>query len=333
MSFVLQLRGILVETGELTARVSALDEDLDKMSTDSEEEKEKPAPRGPFAVIKLRDKEGMKRRMPRVLEGFAGKAAAAVAQTERREDTELVSYAGVFAYAFVGDFLVLAADAATTRHVVDSYLKGETLAADSNFRNYTRWQPRQLLGQVYVSPALSETYRTWANNPNSQISDEARGFLNRLSQTAPQPITYSLSNDGLGALHELHVPKSFLLLTVATMASAANPPETVKNERAAMGALWQITYAQQNYKEQNGGSRFGSLEELLKAEVLSEEAIKSESYKISMTLTADGFEVSAVPVEYGKTGKLSLFIDQSGVMRGGDHGGTAATASDNPIHQ
>ena len=294
-----------------------------------EGEQEKPAPRTPFMVISLRDKEGMRRMMPRILEGFAGKAAAALAQTERREDTELVSFGGAFAYAFVGNFLVLASDVATTRHVVDSYLKGETLAADSQFRNYTRWQPRQLHGQVYISQAMAESYRTWANSPNSQISDEARNVLTRLS-SAPQPITYSLSNDGLGALHELHVPKSFLLLTVAAMASSANPPETVKNERAAMSTLWQVANAQRNYKEQNG-TRYGSLEELVTAELLEENAFKSEHYKFAMTVTSDGFEISATPTEYGKTGKLSLFLDQSGIVRGGDHGGAAASASDDPI--
>lgn len=294
------------------------------------QDQNKPAKRGPFVAISLRDKEGMRRLMPRILEGFAGKAAAALAQTERREDTELVSIAGAFAYAFVGNFLVLSGDAATTRHVVDSYLKGETLAADSYFTSYTRWQPRQVHGQIYVSPALSETYRTWANNPNSPISDEARSFLNRLS-TSPQPITYSLSNDGLGALHELHVPKSFLMLVVASAASAENPPETAKNERMAMATLWQLANAQRNYKETNGGTRYGSLEELIAAQLVSEESIKSEGYKISLTLTAGGFEISAVPAEYGKTGKLSLFMDQSGVVRGGDHGGAAATASDEPI--
>ena len=300
-------------------------------NNETEEDKDKPAPRGPFIVIKLRDKEGMRRMMPRILEGFAGKAAAALAQPERREDTELVSFGGMFAYAFVGDFLVLASDAATTRHVVDSYLKGETLAADSNFRHYTRWQPRQLLGQVYVSPAMSEGFRTWANSPLAQISDEARGFLNRLGTTAPQPITYSLSNDGLGALHELHVPKSFLLLTVASMASSSNPPETVKNERAAMSTLWQVSYAQQSYKEQHK-TRYGSLEELVAAEMLPEGALKTENYKFTMTITTEGFELTAAPVEYGKTGKLSFFLDQSGIMRGGDHGGAAATASDEPIN-
>ena len=294
-----------------------------------EGEPDKPEPRGPYVVISLRDKEGMRRMMPRLLEGFAGKAAAALAQTERREDTELISIGGVFAYAFVGNFLVLSGEAATTRHVVDSYLKGETLAADTNFKAYTRWQPRELQGQVYVSPALSESYRTWANSPTAQISDEARGFLTRLSST-PQPITYSLSNDGLGALHELHVPKSFLVLTIASMASAGNPPQTVKNERQAMSSLWQVSYAQRSYKEKNG-SRYGSLEELIAEGMLSEDAMKNEHYKIAMTVTAEGFEVSAVPVEYGKTGKLSFFMDQSGIMRGGDHGGGAASASDDPI--
>jgi hypothetical protein len=291
----------------------------------------KPAPRSPFVVISLRDKEGMRLMMPRLLEGFAGKAATALAQTERREDTELVSYANMFAYAFVGNFLVLSGDAATIRHVVESYLKGETLSADSHFKLYTRWQPQQLQGQVYVSPALTETYRTWANNPAAQISDEARGFLTRLS-TAAQPVTYSLSNDGLGVLHELHVPKNFLVLTVASMASTGNPPETVKNERSAMSSLWAIANAQRNYKEQNG-SRYASLEELVAAELVSEETVKAAGYKFDMTLTAEGFEVSAVPVEYGKTGKLSLFIDQSGIIRGGDHGGAAASASDSPIGQ
>jgi hypothetical protein len=296
---------------------------------DGEKDKNKPVEPGPYVLVSLRDKEGMRRLMPRILEGFAGKAAAALAQTERREDTELVSVGDIFAYAFVGNFLVLSTDAATTRHVVDSYLKGETLAADNSFKNYTRWQPLQLHGQIYVSPALAESYRTWANNPSSQISDEARGFLTRLS-TAPQPITYSLSNDGLGALHELHVPKSFLLLTVASIASTSNPPETVKNERMAMSTLWQVANAQRNYKEQNG-TRYGSFEELVAAELLSKDVLKSENYRFTISITAEGFEVSAVPAVYGKTGKLSLFIDHSGIVRGGDHGGGAATASDEPI--
>ena len=141
----------------------------------------------PFVVLSLRDREGMRRMMPRILEGFAGKAASSLAQSEKREDTELVSIADLFAYAFVGNFLVIGLDAATTRYVVDSYLKGETLAANSHFKNYTRWQPRQVNGQLYLSPAFAESFKTWANSPSAHISDEARVFMTRVA-TIPNPL-------------------------------------------------------------------------------------------------------------------------------------------------
>jgi hypothetical protein len=294
------------------------------------EDASKPAPRTPFIVISLRDREGMRRMMPRILEGFAGKAAAALAQTERREDTELVSIGNLFAYAFVGNFLVLGMDPATTRHVVDSYLKGETLAANVNFKNYTRWQPRQVQAHVYLSEALGDSYKDWANSPNAHISDEARMFLKRVS-TNPQPITYSLSNDGLGALHELHVPKSIVITAIAGMASAANPPETVKNERQAMSMMWSIAGSQRQFKEEKKGG-YGSLEELEAAHLLSKDSLNNIGYKFEVRLVPDGYEVSAVPIEYGKTGKLSFFMNQeSPTIRGADHAGAPATASDPEI--
>lgn len=287
----------------------------------------KPAAKMPFIVISLRDREGMRRMMPRILEGFAGKAAAALAQTERREDTEIVSIASLFAYAFVGNFLVLSPDATTTRRIVDSYLKGETLSADAAFRNYTRWQPRQVQAQAYLSPAFAESYKSWANSPTARISDEARALVTRVS-TNPQPVSYSLSNDGLGSLHELHVPKSLVITAIAGIASTENPPATVKNERSAMSVLWSISSAQRTYKEEKNGS-YASLEELLSANLISTDMMEASGYKFEIRLVPDGYEISAVPIEYGKTGKLSFFMNQETAMiRGADHGGGPASASD-----
>ena len=296
-----------------------------------DETKEMPTPRSPVVVISLRDKEAMKLLLPKLLEGFAGKAATSLAQTERREDTELVSYANMFAYAFVGNFLVLSTDAASTRHVVDSYLKGETLASDVQFRNYTRWQPRELQGQAYVSPVFVDGYKAWAINPNVYITDEARAFFTRLAATA-QPITYALSNDGFGTLHELHIPKSIVLLAVATASTSETPPETVKNERQAMLMMWTISSAEQGHKILNkSATGYASLEKLIEEKLIPKERLEGSGYKFELNVSADGFEISAVPVEYGKTGKLSYFIDQTHVLRGADHGGAAANASDPPI--
>ena len=134
---------------------------------------------------------------------------ALLAQTEKRDDTELVSYGDTFAYAFIGDFLVFSPDARVTHHVVDSYLSHDTCASSTNFRNYTRWQPRQVLGQVYVSPALMETYNVLARDAAAQLSEQLRDFLLALSPVA-QPVTYAISNEGMGPLHELHVPRNFV---------------------------------------------------------------------------------------------------------------------------
>ncbi|HXM36526.1 MAG TPA: hypothetical protein VN920_15130 [Pyrinomonadaceae bacterium] len=76
----------------------------------------------PIVLISLKDKEAAHTLVPRIIEGLGFKGAGMLAQRERRDDTEIVSYAGVFSYAFVGNFLVLSLDAATTTHVVDSYL-------------------------------------------------------------------------------------------------------------------------------------------------------------------------------------------------------------------
>ena len=177
----------------------------------------------PAIFISLRDKEGMRVLLPKIIESVAFKGANSFAQTERREDTELVTYANILAYAFIGDFLVISPDAATTRHIVDSYLKGETLAGEPHFKNYTRWQPRQLQGQIYISPALMEGYRKWVNEPSTRIEEPMRSLMARLS-IVPQPVTYSLSNEGFGPLHELHVPKNLVLLMVTALSGSLNQP-------------------------------------------------------------------------------------------------------------
>lgn len=285
----------------------------------------------PILVLSVKDKEGVRTLMPKVIDALGFKGASSLAQTERREDTELVSVANVFAYAFIGNFLVLSADPATTRRVVDSYLKHETLSSDVNFKNYTRWQPRQLHGQFYISPALMESYRNWFAQPNTLMSDQTRAFLARVSMLA-QPITYSLSNEGLGALHEMHLPKSLVLMAAAGISGEMNPPPDVQKERMAIGLMYMIASAEERYKESKGAHNYGTLEQLFTENLVPKEMVESSGYRFDVVLSGDKFEVSAVPVEYGKTGNKSFFMDQARVLRGGDRGGAAATASDPPIN-
>ena len=293
------------------------------------EDKEKPDTT-PVLLISLKDKEGVRALMPKLIDALGFKGASSLAQTERKEDTEIVSFVNLFSYAFIGNFIVLSADPAAIRTVVDSYLKHETLAGDAHFRSYTRWQPRPAQGQVYISPSLMESYKTWAESPSTHVSEQTRSFLTRLSAVS-QPITYSLSNEGLGPFHELHIPKNLVLMAVAGLSGAVNPPPMLINERYAISVLYTISNAQAQYKGGKGNGSYGTLEQLIAEKVVPKETMDESGYRFDVTTSGDKFEITAVPVEYGKSGTRSFFIDQTFRLRGADRNGAPATSSDPPI--
>jgi hypothetical protein len=72
-----------------------------------------------------------------------------------------------------------------------------------------------------------DSYRTWVNDPAAaaQIDEQTRAFLARLS-IVPQPVTYSLYNEGFGPVHELHVPKNLVLMFIAGISSSVNKVAT-----------------------------------------------------------------------------------------------------------
>jgi len=283
----------------------------------------------PLIAIAIKDREAVGRLIPKIIEGFGVKGASLLAQTEKREGTEIVSYAGVFSYAFVGDFLVLSPDPAETRHVVDAYLNHQTLSSDSHFRNYTHWQPRQVLGQVYVAPGLVEEYTVGSSRSGAAL-DKVNAFFSGVNPVI-DPLTYSLSNDGLGPLHELHMPKNLLQVLVAEMSVGANEALPSSNEAVARSIMHTLANAEVTFKSTEGNNSYGTVDQLASAGLLSKEVLDKYGYRIEVSALPDKFQITAVPIEYGTTGKLSFFIDESQILRGGDHGGGAATADDQPI--
>jgi hypothetical protein len=267
--------------------------------------------------------------MPMVLDGLGVGIAKLVATPVKRDDTEMVDFAGAFAYAFVGDFLVISTSAAV-RHLIDSHSNHQTLAANNAFRNFTRWQGREMVGQIYVSPALMESYQQAARDPAQSLPASMRDFLMRLNPE-PQSITYTLSNEGFGALHELHLPKTLVLASVAGAASASKEPPPEMNEAIAMSQLHMIASAEAAYQETEGKGSFGSLDKLVGAKLLSKEMFDKYGYNLEVTASGNQFEATATPVEYGKTGRRSFFIDQSGLVRGEDHGGAPASVADKQV--
>jgi hypothetical protein len=280
----------------------------------------------PVIAISVKDRDGVARLIPNLIEAVGLKGANLMAQTEKRDGTEIVSYAGMFSYAFIADFLVLSPDASEVKRVVQSYLEHQTLAGDSHFRNYTRWQPRQVLGQVYVAPTIVEQYMT----PNGGRYQPTRELLSRVDPVI-DPVTYSLSNDGAGPLHELHVPKNLLQLLVANMATDMEQAPLRSHEAMATNILFTIVNSEKTFKSGKGAGSYATLDQLTTDILVNKQLIENSGYHIELTTMGDRFEASATPLEYGKTGKLSYFIDETGVLRGADHGGAPATVADDPI--
>lgn len=283
----------------------------------------------PVFLIGVKDREAMRRLMPKVLIGLGVGEANLLAQTEKRGDAEIVNYAGIFAYGFVGDFIVIS-DTAGVRRVVDANDGHQTLSSNTVYRNARRWQTGRTLGQVYVSPALMEAYHEQIRKEAASLEPAMRDFLLSLNPKS-EAITYALSNDGLGTNHELHLPKNLILTMVAGVSSATKnlPPET--NEAIAISALQTIANAETAYKAGSKNGPYATMQELVDAKTFPLEAFDKYGYKYEITVMGDQFEAVATPKEYGRTGKRSFFVDKSGVVRGDDHGGAPATVADKPV--
>jgi hypothetical protein len=300
----------------------------DKSPGDKSKEQKKPEPALPVLLIEVRDRDAVRKLMPKVLNGLGIGEANLIAQTERRGDTEMVNYAGVFAYGFVGNFLMIS-DAISVRKVIDANVNSETLSSNTVFRNSRRWESSRTLGQVYVSPALMQGYHDQIRKQAASMDQAMRDFLLGLDPRS-EAITYALSNDGPGMQHELHLPKNLILTMVAGISSSVKNPPPEANEGIAMGMLGFIANSEAQYKAGPGKGSYGSLQQMIDGKMFPPEVLEKYGYNFQITVTGDQFEAVATPRDYGRTGKRSFFVDKSGVVRGGDHGGGPATIADPP---
>lgn len=98
-------------------------------------------------------------------------------------------------------------------------------------------------------------------------------------------------------------------------------------EATAISKLVTVGTAQSTFQRSYG--RFGTLEELIQAGYLKSDIAEKDGYKIkTRAVTKDEFEAVAVPIEYGLTGRRSLYTNQTFVIRYSDRGGLEATVND-----
>jgi hypothetical protein len=134
-------------------------------------------------------------------------------------------------------------------------------------------------------------------------------------------------------MHEARLPVSLLRTYALTAAVAVKDSVVITNEALAVYALNRIAGAQSAYKDDKKKGRYGSLEELVAEELLEKGYLENSEYKFDWDIAADKFEVSATPKSYGKTGRRSFLLDQTGTVRAADHKGEPANTDDPAIEQ
>ncbi len=293
---------------------------------------------GPVFMIALNDKQAFKALLPRAFASVGLKGMSEQQLFEKRGEVELLTFAQG-AVALIDRYLVVAPDAATMHHVADAYNNRTTLATTDAYRNAARWQPQQVLGQVYVSSALVQQMFEDPKSALEDIDDAAvRDVLLRLS-AEPGAVTYGVTKENRGLLHELHVPKGLLgLMSADTLISQQLGPMRGR-EGQAQWALQSLAEREASYKEAH--NRYGTLEDLKRAvrtepgEEDEGEALfnpQVEGYDIKLNVSGDKFEATATPVDYRKSGRRSFYIDQTGVLRAADLSGRLANATTPPAN-
>ncbi|MFL6215856.1 MAG: DUF3352 domain-containing protein [Blastocatellia bacterium] len=279
----------------------------------------------PLMLVAVRDREALAPRLPALLETIGVKLASAKATTEKAGDIEISSH-GNLAYAFVNNYLMMAANAATIRQALEARAQHATLAESRDFQSYTGWQPQTTVTLIYVSAGLLKGWMP-DKSPIKDIADEAtKEFLARF-HFEPEPVTFVASAEGVGAHYELRLPRHLLMRVFAETAAAEMATRIPRNETTARSFLRSIKEYEETYKKQHG--RYGTLDELNDISFMKD-TLDRMGYKLEVTASGGSYEATATPTEYGKTGRLSFYIDQSGVVREGDHQGRPASSSDKP---
>lgn len=303
----------------------------DKTSASDKPATEKLPPPNPVILVSLRNKDALQSLLPRLFRMMGLVRQNATEPKVKSGDVEVMTY-GDISLAFIGNYLAIAPDAATVRRVAARHADGQTLAAAEGFRQAMSWQPKQTLGQVYVSSAfLKSTFASEMRTVEQSADDESKNFLAQF-KLEPGAITHAVVNEGDGPLHEVRIARNVIEMFVAYTTISDKLAPVISTESRAMGALNMMYSAQMNFRETSGKGRFGTLQELKAANLVTEQTFQMDEYRLELNASGDKFEASATPAMYPERGRRSFFVNETGVIRGGDKGGQRASVSDEPVN-
>ncbi len=111
------------------------------------------------------------------------------------------------------------------------------------------------------------------------------------------------------------------------------------NEAWAVRTLQTLFSAEATYQSTVGNGHYGTLAELVQQGMISKVLGEGHRYGYLFRIRVEkassespaSLEIVAVPRKYGRTGRRSFYVDETGVVVAADRKGAEANASDDPL--
>lgn len=297
-------------------------------------------------LVEVRDREPFRKMVVKTFGQIPGAPALAAVDYK---GAELWDMAG-FAMAFVEDFAI-AGQSDDVRRCVDAFVAETTLAAKPTYQSASsEWLGGAIVAtyssadydaeQLEASAKAQEELRKQIESGEGPSFDVEQMFAWQAVSTLTNPFGATVLRNATGVNWENSSPlapisAAYNKLLREWIVDGPRRERIETSHNTAIGILNLIADAETKYRQKDG--RYGSLEELKTSGVLDASAgdqIVNElsAYRLEVSSSGTGesskFTVTATPTMYGRTAKLSLFIDETGLLRGLDKDGAIASADD-----
>ena len=249
------------------------------------------------------------------------------------KNTELLSI-GPFCIGLNDDFLFLSESKETVKKMVDTHESDETLLADADFNAAMTKVSSAGLTRLYVSKGYFETIGSTVLSDYFRASDLVPLEENQpLPYNFPATIAANAEMDKKKIKLEMFTPIGIggaILLGYFGNTIKGKAEANEDNARMILRALakaetahvkkFKTGYAEAAIVLKNKRAGIGP-------EIFSQER---ENYRFKFLLKPGkkGYEAIATPVKYGRNGRQSFFVNESGEIRAADKKGETANASD-----
>ena len=272
------------------------------------------------------------RKQEREMRNQNAQSAWAMMPTEIYKKVEIKSVFAAY-LGFSDEFMIVADSKETIKQMLDLSESGRALAGDYNYSRAMNGVGSATT-KVFVGPKmfdglLNDFIKSWVKNPATMEDDpSARSPLN-----VPATIAAAIEAEATSIKLEAFSPLG-IAGTVALWSFGGDVRQgTERKETEARYKLRELAKAEKTYARKHL-NRYATPETLAKIKSTSfkDESLKDETnnYKFEFKLKpgAKGYEATATPIKYGRQGRLSFFINESGKIHSADKQGAVATAAD-----